>query len=57
MITLLVISACSSNKLSLSTEEKLKKADDYYARGKYARAAMRMTRFLSSGNISSHRLC
>ncbi len=40
LITLLVISACSSNKLSLSTEEKLKKADDYYARGKYARAAM-----------------
>ncbi len=37
---LLGLYACSVNKQSLSTEAKLQKADDLYARGKYAKAAI-----------------
>lgn len=40
LIVLIGLQACSANKTSLSSEEKLKKADDFFARGKFAKAAL-----------------
>lgn len=39
LIIIIALSACSRNKPQLSTEARLKAADDLFARGKYARAA------------------
>ena len=39
LIALIIITACSSNKTALTTEEKLALADQLYAKGKYSRAA------------------
>jgi len=39
LVILTVITACSSNKTVLTTEEKLAQADQLYAKGKYSRAA------------------
>ncbi|MBW6514826.1 MAG: outer membrane protein assembly factor BamD [Candidatus Syntrophosphaera sp.] len=39
LLALLVLGACSSNKTFLNTEQKLLRADELFARGKYARAA------------------
>ncbi len=39
LILLLAFAACSRNKTQLSTDEKLAKADEYFSKGKYAKAA------------------
>jgi outer membrane assembly lipoprotein YfiO len=39
LVLLLAFAACSKNKTELSTDEKLARADEYYANGKYAKAA------------------
>nr|MDK2850459.1 outer membrane protein assembly factor BamD [Candidatus Cloacimonadota bacterium] len=39
LLILLAFAACSQNKTELSTDEKLARADEYYAKGKYAKAA------------------
>ncbi len=36
----MALGACSSNKTELSTEARLQQADQYYANGKYAKAAV-----------------
>ncbi len=40
LIVLIGLQACSANKTALSSEAKLQKADELYARGKYAKAAL-----------------
>ncbi|MCK9557105.1 MAG: outer membrane protein assembly factor BamD [Candidatus Cloacimonetes bacterium] len=39
LLILLALGACSRNKPDLSTDDKLALADQYYARGKYSKAA------------------
>ncbi len=39
LLAILILGACARTSVVLSTEEKLAKADELYARGKYARAA------------------
>lgn len=39
LIILLLLTSCAQNKITLTTEEKLAKADELFARGKFARAA------------------
>ncbi len=39
LLILLAFGACSRNKPNLSTEERLALADEYYANGKYSKAA------------------
>jgi len=39
LVLLLAFTACSKNKVELSTDEKLEMADELYDRGKFARAA------------------
>lgn len=39
LILIIALSACSRNKTQLSTEARLKAADELFTRGKYARAA------------------
>ncbi len=39
MILILLLTACAQNQTTLTTEEKLAKADELYELGKYARAA------------------
>ncbi|MDD3524707.1 MAG: outer membrane protein assembly factor BamD [Candidatus Cloacimonadaceae bacterium] len=40
LLALVALGACSSNKTELSTEARLQQADQYYANGKYAKAAV-----------------
>ncbi len=40
MILILLLTACAQNQTTLTTEEKLAKADELYELGKYARAAV-----------------
>lgn len=40
LLLMLGLSACSRNKTQLSTEARLKAADELFAKGKYARAAL-----------------
>ena len=40
MLIVICLFSCSSNKTQLSTEAKLKNADELYAKGKYSRAAV-----------------
>ncbi len=39
LVIILLLTACAQNKTTLSTEQKLAKADELFEKGKYARAA------------------
>ncbi len=40
LLIILVFGACSKNKVQITTEQKLAKADEYYSKGKYSKAAV-----------------
>lgn len=39
LLVVLLLTACAQNQVTLTTEEKLAKADELFERGKYTRAA------------------